>query len=56
MAYNFNGTNQFLTTASTPILQPPLTISAWFRVTGTLAAQRVIAQIGNSSAQGGRSI
>ena len=35
MAYNFNGTNQYLTVASAPVTAAPLTIAAWFRKTST---------------------
>jgi len=30
MAYDFNGTNQYLTTASTPVTEVPLTLACWF--------------------------
>jgi hypothetical protein len=30
MAYEFNGTNQYLKTASTPVTAAPLTLAAWF--------------------------
>ena len=35
MAYDFNGTNQYLTVASVPATAAPLTIAAWFRKGGT---------------------
>lgn len=35
MAYDFNGTNQYLTVASAPATVAPLTIAAWFRKSGT---------------------
>jgi hypothetical protein len=35
MAYDFNGTNQYLTVASAPVAAAPLTIAAWFRKTST---------------------
>jgi hypothetical protein len=35
MAYEFNGTNQYLTVASAPATAAPLTIAAWFRKSGT---------------------
>lgn len=30
MAYDFNGTNQYLTAASTPVAEAPLTLACWF--------------------------
>jgi hypothetical protein len=35
MAYNFNGSNQYLTVASAPVTAAPLTIAAWFRKAST---------------------
>jgi hypothetical protein len=35
MAYDFNGSNQYLTVASAPVTAAPLTIAAWFRKGGT---------------------
>lgn len=35
MAYNFNGSNQYLTVASAPATAAPITIAAWFRKSGT---------------------
>jgi hypothetical protein len=31
MAYNFNGTNQYLSIATAPVLNPPLTLACWFK-------------------------
>ncbi len=31
MAYDFNGSNQYFSTSSTPVVSEPLTISAWFK-------------------------
>jgi hypothetical protein len=35
MAYEFNGSNQYLTVASAPATAAPLTIAAWFRKSNT---------------------
>ena len=48
MSYDFNGTNQHISAASTPASGPPATIAAWFNpdnVTGT----KTIASIGGSN-------
>jgi hypothetical protein len=37
MAYNFNGTNQAITTLNAPVLDEPLTIAAWFYPTRNTA-------------------
>jgi len=39
MAYNFNGTNQFLSMATTPVSNTPLTFACWFNTTNTTDAQ-----------------
>jgi hypothetical protein len=43
MAYSFNGSNQYLSTASSPVDGPPLTIAAWMRTTAASAPARVVA-------------
>lgn len=35
MAYNFNGTTQYLSAAAAAVTAPPLTIAAWARITDT---------------------
>jgi hypothetical protein len=42
MAYSFNGSNQYLSTASSPVGGPPLTIAAWMRTTAVSAPARVV--------------
>jgi hypothetical protein len=42
MAYNFNGTNQYLDTASTPVTAAPLTMACWFRASSTTTNTRLI--------------
>jgi hypothetical protein len=45
MAYNFNGTNQYLSTASAPVTSWPLTMACWFNVTNA-TTQYVLMAIG----------
>jgi len=42
MAYNFNGTNQFLSMATTPVSSSPLTFACWFNSTNTTGIQALI--------------
>jgi hypothetical protein len=39
MAYEFNGTNQYLNTASTPVTGTPLTLACWFNSDSATALQ-----------------
>jgi hypothetical protein len=41
MAYLFNGTNQYLSTASSPVSGSPMTIAAWMRATATGGARAI---------------
>ena len=43
MAYDFNGTNQYLSTASAPVTAMPLTMACWHRPAQTAAARAVLA-------------
>jgi hypothetical protein len=42
MAYNFNGTNQYLTMASAIVSAEPITMACWFKTGNTTAAQNLI--------------
>jgi hypothetical protein len=42
MAYDFNGTNQFLSIAAAPVLNPPLTLACWFNSTNTTNIQALV--------------
>jgi len=42
MAYDFDGTNQRLTPASTPVTAAPLTMACWFRPANTTSAGALI--------------
>ena len=42
MAYDFNGTNQYLNVASAPVLNTPLTLACWFRSASTTTNQRLV--------------
>ena len=48
MAYDFNGTNQSLQTASAPATGLPMTLACWFRSTSVTASQTLMA-VNNSS-------
>jgi hypothetical protein len=50
MAYNFNGTNQYLTVASAPVAAAPLTIAAWFRKTSTATKNGIFLRASANSA------
>lgn len=43
MAYDFNGTNQDFSMASSPVSGVPLTIAAWFNADNTTAATQLVA-------------
>ena len=45
MAYNFNGTNQYLSTASAPVTTWPLTMACWFNV-ANVTTQYVLVTVG----------
>ena len=47
MAYEFNGTSQFLSTASTPVVLEPFTIALWFNPDAL--GNRILACIGGTS-------
>jgi hypothetical protein len=47
MAYNFNGTNQYLSMASSPASGSPMTITAWFYPTANTAG--AIVSVGQNS-------
>ena len=42
MAYEFNGTNQYLTTAAAPVAVVPLTMACWFNSKSIAANQRLV--------------
>lgn len=42
MAYDFNGTNQYLATASAPVTAPPLTMACWFNAENTTANHSLV--------------
>ena len=42
MAYDFNGTNQYLSCASASVTATPITIACWFYVTNTTAAHNLV--------------
>jgi hypothetical protein len=42
MAFSFNGTNQFLSMATTPVSSSPLTLACWFNSTNTTGIQALI--------------
>jgi hypothetical protein len=42
MAYEFNGTNQSMATASTPVTVAPMTLACWFNSDNSTVAQRLI--------------
>jgi hypothetical protein len=42
MAYNFNGSNQYLNTASTPVTAVPMTLACWFNSNSTAVNQRLV--------------
>ena len=42
MAYDFNGTNQYLSTASSPVTAMPLTIACWHRPAQTATAKAIL--------------
>jgi hypothetical protein len=48
MAYDFNGTNNCLSTASAPVLSVPLSMACWFKTSSTTANQIILA-LENSS-------
>jgi len=48
MAYDFNGTNQYLSTASSPASGVPMTIAAWVR-REAVASDRVIVSVAQAS-------
>jgi hypothetical protein len=50
MAYNFNGTNQYLSTASAPVTSWPLTMACWFNV-ATDTTQYVLMYVGKLNAE-----
>lgn len=43
MAYNFNGTNQYLSTASAPVTSWPLTMACWFNVANATTQYALLA-------------
>lgn len=50
MAYDFNGTNQYLSTASAPATAVPLTMACWFKVPNTGASPTTIYSINANAA------
>jgi hypothetical protein len=50
MAYNFNGSNQYLTVGSAPVTAAPLTIAAWFRKASTAAKNGIFVRAPVNSA------
>jgi hypothetical protein len=42
MAYEFNGTNQYISTAAAPVAAVPLTIACWFNSKSITANQRLV--------------
>jgi hypothetical protein len=42
MAYDFNGSNQYLSTASAPVTAMPLTMACWHRPAQTAAARAIL--------------
>ena len=50
MAYNFNGTNQYLSTASAPVTSWPLTMACWFNV-ANVTTQYVLMYVGKLNAE-----
>jgi hypothetical protein len=50
MAYDFNGTNQYLTVASAPVAAAPLTIAAWFRKASTATKNGIFLRASANSA------
>ena len=42
MAYDFNGTNQSMQTASTPVNTPPFTLACWFNVDALTSANGAV--------------
>ncbi len=51
MAYQFNGTNQYLSTAFPPVTAPPLTMVCWFRTNNVTSTQNLM-EIGTDSGTG----
>ena len=52
MAYDFNGTSQYLNTASTPVAAVPLTLACWFRADDA-TANRCLFELGTSAGANG---
>jgi hypothetical protein len=50
MAYEFNGTTQYLSTASTPITNGPLTVACWYK-TDNAATSQALVSIGDNNGQ-----
>ncbi len=49
MAYEFNGSNQYANTASTPVTAAPLTLACWFFANNTTADHTLVSVNGSSS-------
>ena len=49
MAYDLSGTNQWLSTASTPVTAPPLTLACWFNSDSATALQFLVQVEQNAS-------
>jgi hypothetical protein len=52
MAYDFNGSNQYLNTASTPVAAVPLTLACWFRA-DDVTANRCLFELADSAGANG---
>jgi hypothetical protein len=49
MAYNFNGSNQWMTTASSPISAIPFTMACWFNSNSVAAGQSLVNLVNTSN-------
>ena len=54
MAYEFDGTSQYLNTASTPVTQAPLTLAAWFYPDNATATFALMSVTDNAEANSSR--
>jgi hypothetical protein len=49
MAYDFNGTNQYLSTVSAPASGTPMTLACWARRTGSIAFDYALMAVGEAA-------
>jgi hypothetical protein len=49
MAYEFNGTNQYLNTTTAPVVDEPLTMAAWFNVNNITVSNVLVSVCSNTA-------